>query len=271
MRPTMRLPSGPLRWRLQSAVRRILGERGYGSLQERWLAYSIRSPRTPEPEAEVLPYVVEEGGAAVDAGANFGFYTFRLAKLVGPRGRVVSIEPIPATRAMLHRLIERLGIADVVQVHGTGASDREGTAVFQVGTRADGSLAGARAWSRHPSVAADATTGIEVPMARLDDLIEGEVQFMKLDVEGAELFALRGATRLLTESAPTLLLEVSRSTLARQEVSREELEELLGDHGYETYAYDAGAKRLMPTRVATFDGNLIAVHPRRRSAVEPLL
>ncbi len=265
----MDLARHPTRWALTSLLRRIVGERGYLALQLRWLAFSLRSGRGAEPEAALLPAVVAAGDTVVDVGANLGFYTYRLARLVGNEGRVVAIEPIPLTRAMLTWLLRRLGVTDVVEVLGVGVSDEAGTASFVVYARPDGSLYSGRSWSLHPSREDAAPGGIRVEMQRLDDLVHGEVAFMKLDIEGAELFALRGAQRLLTESAPTLLLENAGNVLARQGVDRAEIRDLLDSFDYETFVFRQ--QRLVPALATAVNGNLIAVHPRRRHRVSGLV
>src|SRR4051794_19699089 len=93
--PELSAPARYLRWKASTAVLRVLGASAYEALQARWLAHSIRSGRTREPEIDLLPFLVDEGGSAIDVGANFGLYTFHLARLVGSEGRVVAVEAVP--------------------------------------------------------------------------------------------------------------------------------------------------------------------------------
>lgn len=259
------------RWTATAAVRRIAGEGGYARLQARWLAHSIRSRPSPEPEVALLPHLVAAGETAVDVGANHGLYAARLAWLVGPAGRVVALEPVPATADLLCRVLTRLGVADVVEVVQAGASDHNGDTLFTIGRRADGSLESATAWAPPPGAPIPAS-GVRAPLRRLDELLgQVDVAFLKIDAEGAEPAALEGAPRLLARSRPTILLEVSNATLARQGRSRQQLGELLARHGYETFRYNVQGGVLEPAAVAATDGNLLAVHPTRHERVALLL
>src|SRR3989475_8391417 len=84
-----------------------------------------------EPELAVLGLFVKPGACAVDVGANFGLYTKTLAELVGPSGRVYSIEPVPETFDVLTSNIARLGLSNVVPMR-YAVSDSDGERVTLV-------------------------------------------------------------------------------------------------------------------------------------------
>jgi len=77
---------------------------------------------------------------------------------------------------------------------------------------------------------------LQVPVTTLDLSIpaeaRGSIRLMKVDIEGAEVRALRGAKRLRAEDRPLLLIEVEDSHLRRQRSSATELFALLADAGY---------------------------------------
>lgn len=54
-----------------------------------------------EPEFRLLDSMISAGDWVMDIGANVGHYTKRLSDLVGPRGRVIAVEPVPDTFALL--------------------------------------------------------------------------------------------------------------------------------------------------------------------------
>ncbi|MFA6235219.1 MAG: FkbM family methyltransferase, partial [Bacteroidota bacterium] len=56
---------------------------------------------TWEPEYHILDQLVSEGEWVIDVGANVGYYSKKFSDLVGPRGRVIAIEPVPETFAFL--------------------------------------------------------------------------------------------------------------------------------------------------------------------------
>lgn len=178
----------------------------------RWRAFSqVRGFRDADwPYSPLVRCLVREGDCVVDAGANIGYLTARLAAWVGPRGRVHSIEPIPETYALLADHVRRLGLVQV-RLHACAVSDRGGEAVMEVPRNAAG---GENFYESH-IVAAGGTPGrdaVRVPLRTLDELLDGEtrpVSFLKIDVEGHERPALAGAARVLATHRPALLVEVA--------------------------------------------------------------
>lgn len=81
--------------------------------------------RTPEYEYELLPHLARPGDWAIDIGANLGHYTRRLSDLVGISGRVIALEPVPTTFALLAADVQSLTNANVTLTNAA-ASDRLG-------------------------------------------------------------------------------------------------------------------------------------------------
>lgn len=132
-----------------------------------------------------------------DLGAHVGFYSLLGSVLVGERGCVVAFEPNPRNLYFLKEHIRLNNVKNVI-VYEAAVTDVSGPARFAIPT----SLSG------HLSEGAQDT--VAVSAVKLDDLYaEGKVpapQMIKMDVEGAEVAALRGATKLLTECRPAILL-----------------------------------------------------------------
>jgi hypothetical protein len=119
----------------------------------------------------------------------------------------------------------------MIELHQVALSDSDGTARFTVFEQGSGvaSFAPQSAGGRE----------IEVTVATLDSLTSrfGErVALVKLDIEGAEAKALRGASTLIARSAPLFLIEVEPDHLARQGSSIDDLMDVLQPHGYDAYA-----------------------------------
>jgi FkbM family methyltransferase len=137
-----------------------------------------------------------EGGVFVDVGASIGFITVRAAKRAR---RVIAVEPHPVRFAYLERNVELNGLTNVTCLNCALGSEESMITLYDI----DPTL------GPHPL---DASTRpgrghrYEVPLHRLDNLVDEPVSFVKIDVEGDELNVLRGASRLF-ESGPVTVIE----------------------------------------------------------------
>ena len=181
-------------------------------------------------EYRILDVLVKPGDTVVDIGANWGLFSYRLSRMVGPDGHVYAFEPSPA----LQRRVRRLGRLANVTAANIGLSDADGEARLYVpivaGRRAD-YLATLR------DGGADDSRGVQfsVQLRRLDDVLgaAGErVNFIKCDVEGHELAVLRGASETLRRARPRLLLEIEQR---HSDVDIDKTFALVREHGYRGY------------------------------------
>ena len=149
----------------------------------------------------------KHGMTVVDVGANIGYYTLQMASLVGPRGRVLAVEPNPT---MVRDLESNLAFNRItnVTVAQVALCDEDGTADFcfpETGREAHGSLrpnASFRTASRSP-------VRTEKLGTCLERLAFSTVDLIKIDAEGAELSVLKGAERVLATNKPVLIFEAS--------------------------------------------------------------
>ncbi|PWR12795.1 FkbM family methyltransferase [Micromonospora acroterricola] len=184
-------------------------------LPERFLADAIRLvyPRV-EPELARLAEFVPRGGTAVDVGAWYGPWTGRLRRIAD---RVVAVEPTPPLARQL-----RAAFSDV-RVVEAAVSDHTGTASLFLPE--GGAIVGTSSLEQ-----VDQGTPVSVRRVTLDLLGLTDVRFMKIDIEGHELPALRGAAETVRRDRPVLLVEVEERI---QPV--EPLLELLTAWGYRGY------------------------------------
>src|SRR5215210_3986918 len=87
----------PFRRLLKSVLAPLLNEATYSSIQAIAKARDIKSGSWSEPELELCRLVLREGESAIDIGANFGLWSYHMARAVGPSGHVYAFEPIPFT------------------------------------------------------------------------------------------------------------------------------------------------------------------------------
>jgi FkbM family methyltransferase len=161
--------------------------------------------QTWEPDVtRAIRTLLREGDTFVDVGANIGYFTLLAARQVGPRGRVIAVEPAPGNYALLEKSLALNGLKHV-EAHRIAAGASAGRARLALPDAANGG-----SWA----LVNDARSGsFEVDVQPLDALLAGRrVQVIKIDVEGAEQQVLAGLQRTLETSRPLLLLEYSGQT-----------------------------------------------------------
>jgi FkbM family methyltransferase len=251
----------------------LLGESAYEHLRARRMARKIRSGVYATPEIVLLPHIVRSGETVVDVGANYGLYAFHLARQVGEGGSVIAFEAAPGTAVALRRVLAALGADPTVDVVEKAVGESSGQARLAIPRRTDGSTESGRAWSVPGMSDIPAIDVVDVPVVTLDDALRGagEISFVKVDVEGADLHVLRGAATILDRDAPTLLIEVSPPLLARQGLNPGDVQDFLDQRAYATYRLDPTTRKLRPCPAGDAVGDLLAVHPRRLDRVHTLV
>jgi len=153
---------------------------------------------------------LKTGSTFIDAGANIGFFAILAARLVGPSGRVIAIEMMPDTAAQLRANVERNGLGNVTIVEHA-LSNRSGEDVpaampkdqFARASIADPAIRGGRQ--------------VTVRTITLDDLladVAGEIDLIKMDLEGAEAMAIEGAGEVLARTRAVIFEQLGGEAVA---------------------------------------------------------
>lgn len=186
---------------------------------------------------DAIRHLLRPGMTAWDVGTERGWFTCLMASCVGKSGRIDAFEAFPANQARLRANLE-LNDFPQVHLHAAAVSDRVGTLRFEPPSDAitnqtylsDCSGVGYLTDAASP-------TAIEVPAITLDEVADREkltrLDFIKMDIEGAETAAFRGARNTLRRFQPILAVEYNRATLRRAGTSLEELDDLLAAAGYD--------------------------------------
>ncbi len=224
---------------------RVLPRSVYQRVLARAKARDFRSGELREPEIDLIPLVLESGGVAIDVGANHGMWTTAFSAAAGARGKVISFEPVPFTFGTLQSLVAKQRLGNV-ELRNKGCSDENGTFLMVVPDQD----AGASDDQQSHLAGRDASDGsdgaVECEIVRLDEEL-GEldsVEVFKLDIEGAELKALRGARYTIAEHLPVIICEVNGEFLAGYDGSTTELEQFMTGLGYRACWYDDETKKL---------------------------
>jgi FkbM family methyltransferase len=210
-----------------------------------------------------------------DIGANYGIHSLLYSKLVGEGGRIFAFEPWPEN---INDIKQNLAINKIqnVTVVEQAISDTKGVAEFKIATHgAEGSLVNI-VDNRHQ-------TGrtIKVVTNTLDDFCSSNniyPDFIKIDIEGAEGYALKGFDNLIPRSYPFFAIDLHTPECDRAAGT------FFSKHGYEVYRVnDSSAKALRKwdkplERVELLDqpwpspkgiwGVIWCVHPSRKNQVQ---
>jgi FkbM family methyltransferase len=157
--------------------------------------------------SRVIDRLVCPGWNCIDVGANVGFITVRLAERAGRSGRVLAVEPNPA---LATRFADNTaGLRNVVRV-GVAAGAVSGHGFLAVNdplvcTNHNATMVGAS-----PDTGAVPVTVSTLDRLWSDIFNREQIQFIKLDIEGYEFDAIRGARELLIHCRPIILMEYNR-------------------------------------------------------------
>lgn len=234
---------GPLSRGLRAALNRA-APRGLsevhiagGGLQGATLLLDLQSEKdywlgTYEMELQrAIQRWVQPGQVVYDLGANVGYVSLLLARAVGAQGQVFAFEPLPTNQERLRRNLE-LNPGLPVQLIPAAAAENSGRGIF--------ALHGSDDMGRLQMDGGSAAETIEVETIALDDFgkTHPAPSLIKIDVEGAEVFALQGMPTLLRTAKPILFIEIHGYEAGNA------CWQLLEQAGYEMYWMDAGATRV---------------------------
>lgn len=227
-------PCGPLAGKRRWATMRLI--EGLA----RWTRYV-------ESEISGLRQLVHRGSVCIDIGAAAGLYTAALSELAGPEGQVHSVEPLSFAHRHLRRVLDAR--ESNVRRHALALGAAVGSATMAVPMGRFGMVTG-RAFldllTGGPDPNAEFSGHVTVPVAvdTLDALCSREaiqdLDFVKIDVEGAELQVLGGGEEVIDVFKPTMLIEIEARHTARYRRCPEDVTTWLFERGYRMYTWHGG-------------------------------
>lgn len=196
-----------------------------------WMLYYLRS------ENHKVASLAKPGEVVLDVGANIGEVALACAARVGTGGRVYAFEPNPPTFENLSRNVN-LNASLPCHVENLALGERAGTiGLVQVDGRNPGTVTVAESGESRAKVA-------EIRVTTLDEYVTANnlprVDLIKIDVEGYESQALRGATQTLARWHPRLVIEIVDSHQRRHGGSARELAAWLRTNGYSLTELSSG-------------------------------
>jgi len=246
------------------------------------MGWDIRNRSWWEPELELVERVVRDGDTVIDIGANYGLWAYHMSRAVGRSGKVYSFEPIPFTARTFRTIGRALGFLQNTELVEKGCGERAGRIEFTLPLQANGSISAGLVHmvgrrddrpGKEVHAAFDKTRKVECDVIVLDDFLPEleRVSLLKCDIEGADLYAMRGARRLLEKHKPVVVIEITPWFLEGFGLSVSDVYGFFEDVGYACYRYDDGG-RLIPAAVSDIvEDNWVFVHPENAQRVRGIL
>jgi FkbM family methyltransferase len=184
-----------------------------------------------EPEmCRTLETFVRPGSVFLDVGANEGFFSVLGSRLVGPRGRVIAIEPQERLAPVIRANLELNACANV-SIFSCAISDRHGEADLHLSPDTNTGSTALYQSTRYR------LPRVTVPVTTLEDFVESaqlrEIDFAKMDIEGFEYEAILGSPRLFESGRiAALALELHPGPIAHRRLDPAEIARLLEHCGY---------------------------------------
>lgn len=193
-------------------------------------------------ETNVCKKILKKGDVVIDVGAYIdGWYSLLAAKLVGEEGRVYAFEPHPLYYKLFKNNIKLNNITNIMSFK-RGVSDKVGQFNFYEGGIGSSIIKG------HVEDVTEKIGGknygrtIKIKTTTLNKFVKEKqikhIALMKIDVEGAEMKVLKGATNILKEAdGPDFIVEVVDDYLKRGGSSKQELLSYMNTFGYKPYYF----------------------------------
>jgi FkbM family methyltransferase len=248
--------SSPIRSMLKPLLFKCLPESAYLRFQVFAKVRDIDNRLVEEIELEVLPSLVEKDAVCIDVGANYAYVTHRLATLA-PQGKVYAYEPIPFAYEASSRIVSHFKL-DNVELFPLAVGNENNEVTFRVPIDKAGpaSVGLSHIASRNNDLPGkeryykfEQERLIDCKQVRLDDHLLprlSRLDFVKIDVEGAELFCLQGMKAMLRKFEPVLYVEIYPFYSRGFGIRDEQIQAFFDALGYRFYYYQQSTKKLVP-------------------------
>ena len=181
-------------------------------------------------ELSMLRTVIKEGDNILDIGAHIGTFSIPFSVFNKRKGKVYSFEANPNNYSLLVRNIHSNNLDEVV-IPTNAVVSKEGNLEFSA-SLPDGGNSGMFYFTTTPEDSESLVTSINIDEWHDQLTQDNHINFIKIDVEGAELLVLNSCQKIIKESKPVLYIEINRSALQKFEAARKDIENILSPLGY---------------------------------------
>ena len=165
------------------------------------LVYGSHEPTT----TEFISNYLKKNMICVDVGANIGYYSTLYSKIVEKSGKVISIEPSPVNFQYLKNNLELQNFNNF-QLFNCACGENQNNVKFLIDKRANKCMVVGDDFSSTTS------SIVTIPVRTLDDIVSEcqvkNIDFIKMDVEGYEWYAIQGSLETIQKFKPTIQIEI---------------------------------------------------------------
>ncbi len=215
---------------IKKIVYKVFGKKNYQSAYVKGKIKDIENGVLDEKESQFLKYFIKEDSTVLDIGANYGHYSVDMSKICS-NGKVYAFEPVPFTFQVLEKIISHFKL-DLVELYHAAVSSREGEITMTLPLLDYGAPNTGVAFIGEEK--GEKLEHVMVKTMNIDSLsLEGQLDFIKIDIEGHEPEAFQGMEKTLRKHNPVILIEFSYSCLKRAGFNPNEFsDKLKNKYGY---------------------------------------
>ncbi|OGJ15845.1 hypothetical protein A3K73_01615 [Candidatus Pacearchaeota archaeon RBG_13_36_9] len=185
-----------------------------------------------ENEYKIYEKYIRKGDIVVDVGAFIGDNSLDFARLVGDKGKVYAFEASQKNWELLKKNIEANNYKNIIAVNKAVSNKTGKLNMYHNPFRSSSDRIYGRDSLNNPVD----WKAEEIEGTKLDDSIKGKVDFLKIDIEGAEPLAIEGAKRILKENKNLkIMIEFSPATVGNFDTTGEKYLKNFINSGFEIY------------------------------------
>ena len=231
---------------LKMFIQKMFGDKFFKVVQYYYWYNKIKNEKYFEPELEIAKNIFEPGDTVIDVGAHFGRYTIPCSRRVGKQGHIFAFEPIESTFKVLQRTVNKLKLQNITLLN-CAISDRQHTQQMVIPVNKYGiELQSCSFLNNNKGLYTDIDNyhTQETTVETIDNLITNynmqKIKLIKCDVEGAELFVIKGAINTIKKYSPIVLLEIVRNHTERYNYSPIDLLQFMMSLDYKIFVLSDG-------------------------------